>query len=53
MPFDVDYLSEDILPKDFGVLSIGAFEDPVMELQLYTCWPHLNEDIIIDNDVHS
>lgn len=53
MPFDVDYLSDDILPKDFGYLGIGAFEDPVVELQLYTCWPHLSEDVIIDNDIHS
>uniref|UniRef100_S4RHY6 Rab3 GTPase-activating protein catalytic subunit n=1 Tax=Petromyzon marinus TaxID=7757 RepID=S4RHY6_PETMA len=38
---------------ELGKLPFGACEDPVSELHLAATWPHLTEDIIVDNDVYS
>ncbi|XP_015922573.1 rab3 GTPase-activating protein catalytic subunit [Parasteatoda tepidariorum] len=52
-PPEIDELGEDITPTDIGRLPSGAIEDPILEFHLSVTWPHLFEDAIVDNDVHS
>ncbi|XP_022241871.1 rab3 GTPase-activating protein catalytic subunit-like isoform X2 [Limulus polyphemus] len=52
-PPDISDITEDITPSLLGKLPFGALEDPIVELLLFTTWPCLSEDIVVDNDIHS
>ncbi|XP_076304307.1 RAB3 GTPase activating protein subunit 1 isoform X2 [Tachypleus tridentatus] len=52
-PPDISDITEDITPSLLGKLPFGALEDPIVELLLFTTWPCLSEDVVVDNDVHS
>uniref|UniRef100_A0A8C4QM23 Rab3 GTPase-activating protein catalytic subunit n=1 Tax=Eptatretus burgeri TaxID=7764 RepID=A0A8C4QM23_EPTBU len=53
-PPDMDAcVASEVGGLEIGKLPFGACEDPVSDLHLAATWPHLTEDIIVDNDVYS
>lgn len=52
-PPDFDSVTPNIGTSDLAKLPFGPYEDPISEILLYTTWPQIHADVVVDTEFNS